>query len=123
MTERIFLVEDDALLKDAVDLILSEAGYVVGFTGAGRGAVEKIAAFRPDLVLLDIRLPDISGLEVLSALRKGGHAHPVVMMTADSRPETVRDVMDRGGDGYLVKPFEAGDLISRVQRALRAVRR
>ncbi|CAN5215297.1 hypothetical protein BH09PSE1_BH09PSE1_09600 [soil metagenome] len=123
MSGRIFVVEDDALLRDAVDLILSDAGYAVGFTGAGRGAVEVIAAFRPDLVLLDIRLPDVSGLDVLTALRKAGHRYPVVMMTADSRPETVRDVMALGGDGYLVKPLEAADLVSRVQRALRAVRR
>lgn len=95
MTHRIFVVEDDALLRDAVDLILSDAGYFIGFTGTGRGAVEAVAAFRPDLVPLDIRLPDICGLQVLTALRDAGHQGPIVMMTADSRPDTVRDVMDR----------------------------
>ncbi len=119
MSQRVFVVEDDALLREAVDLILSHASYTVATTAVGKGAVDLISRFRPHLVLLDIRLPDISGLKVLEMLRKAGHAAPIVMMTADSRPETVRDVMAMGGNGYLLKPFEPADLIARVRVALK----
>lgn len=121
MTQRIFVVEDDPLLREAVNLILTHAGYHVATTSVGTGADGLIRRFRPHLVLLDIRLPDISGLQVLRAVRASGHDLPVVMMTADSRPDTVRDVMAMGGNGYLIKPFEPKDLIARVKLALRAV--
>ncbi len=120
MVQRVFVVEDDGLLRDAVDLILTHAGYSVTTTTVGRGAVDLVARFRSHLVLLDIRLPDITGLKVLEILRKAGHTRPIVMMTADNRPETIRDVMGMGGNGYLLKPFEPQDLISRVRTALKA---
>lgn len=118
MTQRIFVVEDDVLLKEAVDLILTHAKFSVGTTAIGKGAVDLIARFKPHLVLLDIRLPDISGLTVLRQLRAAGHSMPVLMMTADNRSETVRDVMATGGSGYLLKPFEPQDLVARVRLAL-----
>lgn len=120
MTQRVFVVEDDSLLRDAVDLILTHAGYSVMTTAIGGGAVDLVARFRPHLVLLDIRLPDITGLKVLDMLRQAGHAMPIVMMTADNRPETVRDVMATGGNGYLLKAFEPQDLIGRVRTALKS---
>lgn len=119
MTQRIFVVEDDPLLREAVNLILSHAGYEVATTAVGTGGAALVARFRPHLVLLDIRLPDISGLHVLRAIRASGHCAPVVMMTTDNRPDTVRDVMAMGGNGYLLKPFEPKDLISRVKLALK----
>ncbi len=118
MSQRVFVVEDDALLREAVDLILTHAGYTVATTAVGKGAVDLISRFQPHLVLLDIRLPDISGLQVLEILRKSGHPALIIMMTADNRPDTVRDVMAMGGNGYLLKPFEPQDLIARVRMAL-----
>ena len=121
MLQRVFVVEDDNLLKEAVNLILTHAGYSVATTAVGGGAVDLANRFKPHLVLLDIRLPDISGLKVLEKLRSAGHLMPIVMMTADSRPETVRDVMELGGNGYLLKPFEPQDLVSRVRLALKSL--
>lgn len=119
MTQRVFVVEDDGLLREAVDLILTLAGYSVTSTAVGNGAVDLVSRFKPHLVLLDIRLPDISGLKVLGMLRRAGHTAPIIMMTADNSPETVRDVMAMGGNGYLLKPFEPQDLISRVRASLK----
>ncbi len=119
MTQRIFVVEDDPLLREAVNLILTHAGYEVSTTAVGTGASALVVRFRPHLVLLDIRLPDISGLHVLRTIRASGNGAPVVMMTADNRPETVRYVMAMGGNGYLLKPFEPKDLIARVKLALK----
>ena len=117
--KRVFVVEDHALLRDAVDMILTQAGFLVGTTGVAKGAINMLARFRPHIILLDIRLPDMSGLQVLSDLRAAGYTWPVVMMTADSRPETVQDVMSRGGNGYLLKPFQPEDLVARVRSAMR----
>lgn len=122
VSQRVFVVEDDTLLREAVDLILTHAGYGVATTAVGRGAVDLIARYRPHLVLLDIRLPDISGLQVLANLRRANLAMPVLMMTADNRPATVRDVMAGGGSGYLLKPFEPHDLTARVRLALNSPR-
>lgn len=122
MTRRVFVVEDDGLLRDAVDLVLTHAGYSVASTAVGSGAVDLVARFRPHLVLLDIRLPDISGLKVLGGLRAAGYTAPIIMMTADNSPATVRDVMAMGGNGYLLKPFEPEDLIGRVRAALKPAR-
>ena len=120
MTQRVFVIEDDALLREAVDLILTHAGFGVATTAVGRGAVDLIDRYRPHLVLLDISLPDISGLKVLSDLRAAKLTVPVLMMTADNRPTTVRDVMASGGNGYLLKPFEPQDLITRVKLGLKS---
>lgn len=122
MAHRIFVVEDDPLLKEAVNLILTHAHYEVSVTAVGRGAVDLIRRARPHLVLMDIHLPDINGLTVLRILRSAGLSMPVVMMTADNRPETVRDVLASGGNGYLLKPFEPRDLVARVHKALDAAR-
>ena len=111
-------MEDDQLLKEAVNLILTHAHYEVSMTAVGRGAVDLIRRARPNLVLLDIHLPDINGLMVLRSLRSAGLSMPVVMMTADNRPETVRDVLASGGNGYLLKPFEPQDLVARVRKTL-----
>ncbi|WGM47236.1 Cell cycle response regulator CtrA [Brevundimonas sp. NIBR10] len=119
MTQRVFVVEDDDLLREAVDLILTHAGYSLASTAVGNGAVNLVARFKPHLVLLDIRLPDISGLKLLSALRWSGYKAPILMMTTDSSAETVRDVLALGGNGYLLKPFEPKDLIGRVRAPLK----
>ena len=86
MSQRIFVVEDDPFLKEAVSLILTHAHYDVTTTAVGRGAVDLIRRARPHLVLLDIHLPDINGLTVLRNLRSAGLSMAVVMMTADNRP-------------------------------------
>lgn len=99
-------------------MILTQSGFVVGTTAVGKGAINLMARFQPNVILLDVRLPDISGLQVLGDLRAAGVTIPVVMMTADNRPNTVRNVMLKGATGYLLKPFEPLDLIARVRAAL-----
>jgi len=118
MSQRVLVIEDDALLREAVDLILTQAGYRVFTAGTGREALIRIGEIAPHLVLLDINMPGISGIETLGRLRKGGHRMPVLMMTTDNRPDTFRDVLALGGDGYVLKPFEPRDLVVRVRKAL-----
>lgn len=120
MPQRILIIEDDALLREAMNLILTQAGYEVLTAATGRGTTELTERFDPQLVLLDIRLPDTNGVDVLRGLRRRKLAVPVVMVTANRTPEVVRDVMDAGGNGYLFKPFEPKELLDRVRSALAA---
>ncbi len=118
MAQRIFVVEDDRFMRDAVDLILSQAGYHFTGVGSGEEALDLVSRSMPDLILLDIGLPGIGGLKVLSALRRRGVVVPILMMTANANPSTVRDVMEMGGSGYVLKPFNPRELVQRVGAAL-----
>lgn len=118
MSGRILVVEDDSLLREAVDMILTQAGYLVSAVSNGEDGLTLIRRFAPDLILLDVRLPGMSGVDILRRLRRQGHMMPVLMLTADHSPGTVRDVMADGGNGYMLKPFEPHQLVQRVRRAL-----
>ena len=86
MTQRIFVVEDDRFMRDAVDLILTQAGYHFTGVGSGEEALGVVRRSMPDLILLDIGLPGFGGLEVLSALRQRGVVVPILMMTGNASP-------------------------------------
>jgi DNA-binding response OmpR family regulator len=115
---QILVIEDDTLLRDAVDVILSQAGFVVNGVGTAEDGLALLTRWRVDLILLDIRLPGIGGVEALGRLRRAGHAMPVLMMTADSSAATVQRVMAAGGNGYVLKPFDPDTLLKRVKKAL-----
>jgi two-component system, OmpR family, response regulator PhoP len=118
MARQILVIEDDALLRDAVDVILTQAGYLVNGVGKAEDGLALLSRWRADLVLLDIRLPGIGGVEALGRLRRAGHRMPVLMMTADNTAATVREVMAAGGDGYVLKPFDPQTLLKRVRAGL-----
>lgn len=119
MTEQILIVEDDAHVRELVELILSQAGYDVVSARDGAMALELLRHLKPALMLLDINMPGISGLEVLRAVRQLRRlTMPILMMTANQSAETVREVMALGGDGYVLKPFTHEVLLMRVRKAL-----
>lgn len=118
---RILVVEDDALIRDAVDVILSQIGHQVTAVGTGELALAQIGRVYPHLVLLDVKLPRMTGVDALRAMRKEGYRMPILMLTGDRSAETVRDVMTSGGNGYILKPFEPAQLVRRVTTALRDV--
>lgn len=118
---RILVVEDDVLIRDAVDVILSQIGHQVTAVGTGELAMAQIGRVYPHLVLLDVKLPRMTGVDALRAMRKEGYRMPILMLTGDRSAETVRDVMTSGGNGYILKPFEPAQLVRRVTTALRDV--
>ncbi len=121
LNARILVVEDDALIRDAVDVILSQLGHQVTCVGTAEEGMAQIGTIYPHLVLLDVKLPRMSGVEALRAMRKNGYRMPILMLTADRSAETVRDVMADGGNGYILKPFEPEQLIKRGSTVLKAV--
>jgi len=116
---RILLVEDDDLLGAGVRDALARARYAVEWVQDGRQALAALQADAFDLVVLDLGLPGMDGLEVLRTLRAGGRETPVLVLSArDTAPERVLG-LDAGADDYLSKPFDVDELLARV----RAIRR
>jgi len=118
-SERLLLVEDEPALARGIADNFRDEGYEVRIVGHGDEAVPAVAAFRPDLLVLDVMLPGSSGLDILRDLRSRGDKLPVLMLTAKG------DLVDRvvglelGADDYLVKPFAARELMARVRALLR----
>jgi two-component system, OmpR family, response regulator MtrA len=118
MDARILLVEDDPSIREITALGLRAAGFTVDTAADGLEGVERWRHDRPDLVLLDVMLPRLDGLEVLRAIRREATT-PVVMLTA--RADTIDVVvgLESGADDYVRKPFEMPELVARVRAALR----
>ena len=119
MNEHILLVEDDEKLSRMVELELKYEGYAVTKAYDGRSGLEQAVAGPCDLVLLDIMLPQLSGMEVLRRLRREKPLLPVIMVTArDSVTDKVSG-LDSGADDYITKPFAIEELLARIRTALR----
>lgn len=118
---KILIVEDDATIGRFVELELAHAGYEVSRFGDGEAALEAVGASMPDLIVLDLMLPGIDGLEVARTLRARKVNVPILMLTARSQTQDVVTGFDAGADDYLRKPFEISELLSRVRALLKRV--
>lgn len=118
--EKILIVDDDKNICDVLRLYLEKEGYGVILCHDGNEAVVKFNALKPDLVLLDIMLPGIDGLQVCREIRKKSSV-PIIMITA--KGETIDKVigLEIGGDDYIVKPFDAKEVIARINAIARRV--
>ena len=117
-TARILVVEDEGSLADTVRYNLEREGYAVAVANDGRQALEKFRDERPGLVILDLMLPEMSGLDVCRQIRQVSNV-PIVMVTAkDSEADKVAG-LEIGADDYVTKPFSIRELISRVRAHLR----
>jgi two-component system OmpR family response regulator len=116
---RILVVDDEQDLADLVTSALGFAGYTASSVGRGLDALTAIAASRPDLIVLDVMLPDIDGFEVCRRLRSRGDSTPVIFLTARDASEDTMAGFDRGGDDYLTKPFRLDELLARIAAVLR----
>lgn len=118
MSTRILLIEDEEKLARFVELELCYEGYTVAKAFNGRTGLEMALEGGYDLILLDILLPELNGMEVLRRIRRASSV-PVIMLTAlDSVPDKVSG-LDLGADDYITKPFAIEELLARIRRALR----
>ena len=116
---RLLLVEDDLDLGNGLASALAQSGYVADVAECGRDALAACTAATYQLVILDLGLPDLDGIEVLRRMRQGGLTSPVLILTAsDELQDRVRG-LDEGGDDYLSKPFEVAELEARIRALLR----
>jgi len=119
MAATVLLVEDERKLRDLVRSYLERAGFTVLSTGSGAEALTLAASGSPDLVVLDLGLPDIPGETVARELRSAGGGVPVLMLTAKSGEEDRIRGLELGADDYVTKPFSPRELVLRVQAILR----
>jgi two-component system response regulator MprA len=119
MSERILVVEDEARIASLISRTLRLEGYQVEVAPNGETALEKAISNTPDLIVLDVMLPDIDGLEVCRQLRMAGCDEPVLMLTAKDAISDRVAGLDAGADDYLVKPFAFDELLARVRALLR----
>ncbi|MFN8110277.1 MAG: response regulator transcription factor [Thermoleophilia bacterium] len=112
---RVLVVEDDPSVARLLELELGDAGYAVRVAATGRAALEELAREEPDLMVLDVRLPDLDGLTVCRQARRDGHRMPVLMLTALDRVGDRVIGLDSGADDYLAKPFAVEELLARMR--------
>lgn len=112
---QILLVEDDRPLARSLQKALRQQGYVVNHVETGEAALHVMEYDRPDLVVLDVGLPDIDGFAVLRRLRPKDATLPVLMLTARDQLEDKITGLDAGADDYLVKPFDMSELTARLR--------
>jgi len=115
----VLVVDDEVYLRDLVSSALRIAGMTPVTVADGHGALRAVATGRPDLVILDVGLPDIDGFEVCRSLRDGGNQVPVIFLTARDGREDMLQGFTKGGDDYITKPFSLDELIARVHAVLR----
>ena len=118
MAGRILVVDDDERVAASVRRALVYEGYEVETSADGRSALLTLTASSPDLVILDVMLPGIDGIETCRRIRSEGNT-PVLMLTARDTTEARVAGLDNGADDYLVKPFEFAELLARVRALLR----
>ena len=119
---RLLVVEDEPSICELLAASLRYAGFQVVTAAAGTEAVEKAGRHRPDLIVLDIMLPDMDGFDVVRRLRSGGAHTPVVFLTArDATDDKIRG-LTLGGDDYVTKPFSLEEVIARIRAVLRRTR-
>jgi len=116
---RILVVDDEPSITDAVGTALRYEGFDVRSESTGRGALAAAESFHPDLIVLDIMLPDLDGLEVTRRLRNDGLRTPVLFLTARDATEDKVSGLTVGGDDYVTKPFSLAEVVARVRAVLR----
>jgi two-component system alkaline phosphatase synthesis response regulator PhoP len=116
--QTVLVVEDEASIASFVSLYLKNAGYTVRTVGTGKEALAQVEAERPDLIVLDLMLPDVDGIEVCQRIRQSSEV-PILMLTA--RDEDVDKIigLEVGADDYMTKPFNPRELVARVKSILR----
>ncbi|QOX61973.1 response regulator transcription factor [Anoxybacterium hadale] len=116
---RVLVVEDEASIRRFIKLNLETAGYEVGEAASGEDALELIETFSPDVVVLDLMLPGIDGLEVCRHIRGHTPEPLIIMLTAKSQDTDKIMGLELGADDYMVKPFNPFELIARIKAMLR----
>ena len=120
MTKKILIVDDEPNIVISLEYLMKKEGFEVAVANDGEAALQKVASFAPDLVLLDVMMPKKSGYEVCAALRADASlaATKIIMLTAKGRDTEVAKGLAMGADAYVTKPFSTKDLVAQVKAML-----
>jgi two-component system, OmpR family, response regulator len=116
---RVLVVDDEEYITDLLSTSLRFQGFEVDTAGAGFDALSRVASFDPDLVLMDVMMPDIDGFEVCRRMRSDGDLRPVIFLTARDTKDDMLSGFTKGGDDYITKPFSLEEVVARINAVLR----
>lgn len=116
--EKVLVVDDDINIGEVINMYLKSSGYDTKIAYDGKMALDEFKSYKPDLVLLDVMIPNINGIEVLKSIRKDGVV-PVIMLTAKGDTFDKVLALELGADDYIVKPFEPKELMARIKAVMR----
>ena len=118
MKKRILIIEEEATISNFISVILSSNDYLPTIARTGKEALSIITSHLPDVILLDLGLPDLDGLEILESVRKWS-AVPIIVVSARDQEKDKVKALDLGADDYITKPFGTEELLARIRTALR----
>jgi len=119
---KVLVIDDEAMIRKTVRLACEKEGYAVQEAENGTEALGKVDSFRPDIILLDLMLPDISGFDVCRDIRRAGTKVPILILSAKTEEIDVVVGLEIGADDYIVKPFRPRELLARIAAHLRKSR-
>jgi len=121
LKERILVIDDDASISKLVSDVLTEEGFSVITASCGEEGIKKVHRSKPNLIILDLRLPDMNGFQICQTLKKDKNVSdiPIIMLTVKSTKSSTVAGLEMGADDYIVKPFNQEELIARVKTVLR----
>jgi two-component system response regulator VicR len=119
---RVLVIDDDAMIRKTVRMTCEREGYSVQEAEMGAEALARVESFRPDLILLDLMLPDVSGFDVCRDIRRMGSRVPIIILSAKTEEIDVVVGLEIGADDYIVKPFRPRELLARIAAHLRKAR-
>jgi DNA-binding response OmpR family regulator len=120
MTKKVLVADDEENIVITLEFLMEQAGYDVRIAHNGKEALEQVAAFQPDLVLLDVMMPSISGYDVCQRVRENPDWQDIkiIMLTAKGREAEITKGLALGANSYVTKPFSTKELLAEVQRIL-----
>ena len=117
-TNRILVIDDESQIRKLLKVSLKSQGFYIEESHDGRDGINKVAIIKPDLVILDLGLPDMDGKEVIREIREWSNV-PIVILTARDQEKEKIEALDNGADDYITKPFGIGELLARIRVCLR----
>jgi two-component system KDP operon response regulator KdpE len=118
MPDHILIIDDEIQIRRLLDITLSAYGYNISEASTGKEGLIKAAIVHPVLIILDLGLPDIDGLEILKKLREW-FQKPIIILSVRNSEEDIVNALDNGANDYLTKPFRTGELLARIRVAIR----
>lgn len=117
-TNTILIVDDETQIRRLLEITLSASGYKTIEASTGKEGLLMVASHQPSLIILDLGLPDIDGIDVLKNLREWFHK-PIIILSVRNSEEDIVHALDKGANDYLTKPFRTGELLARIRASLR----
>jgi two-component system KDP operon response regulator KdpE len=118
LPEAILIVDDEVQIRRLLEITLSSSGYKISEAATGKDGLITAATHHPALIILDLGLPDIDGIEILKKLREW-YQKPIIILSVKNSEEDIIHALDNGANDYLTKPFRTGELLARIRVAIR----